>query len=441
VSRFYEQPIEAYIEASSEKYEVLRLLSKRGGTADILLARHRLSGLLLVMKLPKQEVPYAVRALRREAAALKCLQHDHIIRMYEHAQWEQRPALMLEYARYNDIRQYYQVGVKALSLPTVIDLTRQAASAIDYMHMRGFMHRDIKPDNMLLLRPQHMVLSDLGLAVPEYALPSLKRPMGTIRYMAPEQIDGSPCRASDQYALAIVIYELLCTRPPFVGDIDEVMRQHLYSAPLRLQGPAANLPVTIEHALHKALEKDPSRRFATVEEFYLALKCCKTKLYLRGNQKDFSIRQPVESIARSPAMNTARQQLPTSAPIRAIHPAERRQKQTELPARRRLSCFRLFDLFLLVLTQLIAIILIGRFYTVFLPFFNVILLISLRLARAHTVLMYSIAIAMLAGAFAMGNYLHSVIAFNFSYLICLLLAICLSISLCVAPLHKRRGAT
>jgi serine/threonine protein kinase len=436
MSHFYEQPTEAYLETSSEKYEVTRVLGK-GGTADILLARHRHSGSPLVIKVPLQEVPYAVRALKREAKALQCLQHDHIIRMYEYSQWEMLPALMLAYAPYGDVRHYYHISAKGVPLPIVIDLIRQVAAAIDYMHMKGFVHRDIKPDNMLLLSPQHMVLSDLGLAVPERLLPSLKRPMGTVRYMAPEQIEGSPCRASDQYAVAVVTYELLCARAPFIGTIDEVMYQHSYTSPPSLQGPAVGLPIAIEHVLHKAMEKDPDHRFATVEEFYLELRHSKTKLYLQsGGNSDSSAKKTL----KSSTINTVQGPVPVPASVQAISPLEYRQKQTESPVRR-YPYFRLLDLFLFALIHLIAIVLVGGLHNPLLLVFNAILLLVLRLNRTMSTVIYSIEVAILLVSFVIGNSLHSLIVFDFYYLICLLPLICLSVSLRVAPLYKIKDTT
>src|SRR5215472_7604457 len=122
---------------------------------------------------------------------------------------------------------------------------------------------------MLLSANDEVVLSDFGLAVVQYSLDSLSThsQAGTPSYMAPEQIEGHPRAASDQYALAVVVYEWLCGARPFEGSLIEVMVQHLTMPPPPLQEKGATIPEELEHVVLRALAKDPTARFASVQDF------------------------------------------------------------------------------------------------------------------------------------------------------------------------------
>ena len=125
---------------------------------------------------------------------------------------------------------------------------------------------------MLLNKNQQIQLSDFGLAVIAQNIDVTPRSSaGTTAYMAPEQLQGQPCRASDQYALAIVVYEWLCGSGPFSGSEREVTIQQLYSPPPPLSSRIPDISPAIEQVIMKALMKDPQARFASVQEFALAL--------------------------------------------------------------------------------------------------------------------------------------------------------------------------
>src|SRR5207245_5201128 len=107
------------------------------------------------------------------------------------------------------------------------------ADALQFAHEQRVIHRDVKPENMLLGRREEVLLSDFGIATVANSTASLSAQgtFGTIGYMAPEQIEGHPRAASDQYALGVVVYEWLCGERPFDGSITEVMLQHLSMPP------------------------------------------------------------------------------------------------------------------------------------------------------------------------------------------------------------------
>jgi len=134
-------------------------------------------------------------------------------------------------------------------------------------------HRDVKPENILLGSRGELLLSDFGIAVAAHSASSLKtqdRP-GTPHYMAPEHIQGKPRPASDQYALGIVVYEWLCGRPPFHGDGLEILYQQISVPPPPLHSRVPAISPAVEQVVLQALAKDPQRRFSSVEAFATAL--------------------------------------------------------------------------------------------------------------------------------------------------------------------------
>src|SRR5205823_6821544 len=143
------------------------------------------------------------------------------------------------------------------------------AAALQYAHNHHVIHRDVKPENLLLGSDQDLLLSDFGLALlaPSPELLSTQEMAGTIPYMAPEQLRGKPGFASDQYALAIVAYEWLSGKRPFEGSPWEVAHQHLTLAPPPLQEQHSGLPTGVEEVIQRALAKDPQQRFVSVQAF------------------------------------------------------------------------------------------------------------------------------------------------------------------------------
>jgi len=155
----------------------------------------------------------------------------------------------------------------------VVVYVRQLASALDYAHQAKLIHRDIKPENMLLGRTKEVLLSDFGLVlIAQSSRSQTKKEMaGTIPYMAPEQLQGKPRPASDQYSLGIVVYEWLAGERPFQGTFAEIASQHLLTPPPSLHQRLPDIPPALENVVLKALAKDSQERFASVQEFALAL--------------------------------------------------------------------------------------------------------------------------------------------------------------------------
>jgi serine/threonine protein kinase len=249
-------------------YRLVRLLGK-GGFAEVYLGEHLYIKRQAAVKLLRTTLEQ--RGLEKflvEAQRLVDVAHPHIVRVLDFAVEDGVPYLVMEYAPNGTLRTRYPRGSR-LKLAEIIPYVTQAADALQYIHDQRLVHRDIKPENMLLGSQQELLLSDFGVAAIAHATQSLdlQGHSGTPPYMAPEQIEGRPRPASDQYALGIVAYEWLSGSPPFAGSISEIIGQHMFATPPLLRETLPSLAPQVEAVIFKALAKDPKERFENVQLF------------------------------------------------------------------------------------------------------------------------------------------------------------------------------
>ena len=256
-------------------YRLLRLLG-HGGFADVYLGEHVYLQSQAALKLLHSRLSEEAAArFVTEARTLVRLSHPHIVRVLDFAVHEGLPFLVMEYAPGGTLRMRHPGGSR-LPLATIVSYVRQVASALQYAHEQHLMHRDVKPENLLLGAREEVLLADFGLAMlaptssrsTQAMEPSLN---GTTAYLAPEQLQGKPQPASDQYALGVVVYEWLCGRRPFGGSPIKIAMQQLSIPPASLREQAPELPPAVEEVVLRALAKEPRLRFACVQDFANAL--------------------------------------------------------------------------------------------------------------------------------------------------------------------------
>ncbi|MBA2394962.1 MAG: serine/threonine protein kinase [Ktedonobacteraceae bacterium] len=253
-------------------YRLSKLLG-HGGFADVYLGEHiYLKTFAAIKVLHTQLANDDIERFRIEAQTIAHLIHPHIIRVLDFDVDQYTPLLVMDYAPDGTLGHRHPKGTR-LPLATVVSYVKQIASALQYAHDRRLIHRDVKPENMLIGPNGELLLSDFGIAlIAETSLSQSTEDtiMGTMAYMAPEQLQGKTRPASDQYALAVVVYEWLCGARPFTGSYMEVVTQHLSAAPPPMHNYVV-VPPEIERVIFKALDKDPHERFARVQDFADAL--------------------------------------------------------------------------------------------------------------------------------------------------------------------------
>nr|BBH92675.1 hypothetical protein KTA_08740 [Thermogemmatispora argillosa] len=254
-------------------YRLERLLGQ-GSFAQVYLATHLHLGTPAAIKVLHQATNHeAIEQFQREARTIAPLVHPHIVRVLDFGLHEGRfPYLVMDYLPGGSLRQRYPAGSR-LPLAVALDYTCQIAEALQYAHESGIIHRDVKPENMLIGHDGSVLLADFGIAtiVSSTRLQSTQDLAGTVTYMAPEQIQGYPRPESDQYALAVVLYEWLVGAPPFAGSFNEIAVQHCTAAVPPLRQYVPEISPDIEAVIQRALAKDWRARFASVEEFASAL--------------------------------------------------------------------------------------------------------------------------------------------------------------------------
>jgi serine/threonine protein kinase/WD40 repeat protein len=253
-------------------YRLIHLLGQ-GGFAEVYLGEHiHLQTQVAVKVLRTRLASEDVQAFQREAQTVARLIHPHVVRVLDFGVENALPYLVMDHAPNGTLRQAFARGNR-IPLHLVVTFTKQIAKALQYAHDQRLIHRDVKPENMLLGRNQEVLLSDFGIAVVQQSSrsTSTQNIAGTIAYMAPEQIQAHPVAASDQYALGVVVYEWLCGIRPFEGSYTEIAVKQTMVPPPPLRTYTPELPPAVEQVILQVLQKDPRQRFADIRTFARAL--------------------------------------------------------------------------------------------------------------------------------------------------------------------------
>jgi serine/threonine protein kinase len=254
-------------------YRLLRLLGK-GRFGSVYLAEHvyeHTSTAVKVLHMPLTG-PNDFDVFLKEARTVRLL-HPHIVSLFDFdLSRDGLPYLAMTYAGGGSLRERYPQGSK-LSPVTIDTYVQQLASALQYAHDCHVIHHDVKPENMLMSSDGKVQLSDLSIArvSGQASLCTQPKVLGTPAYTAPEQCQGHPCPASDQYALAVVVYEWLTGQRPFQGDPFAIASQHQADTPPSLCDINPEVPPLVEGVILKALAKAPKDRYPTITYFAEAL--------------------------------------------------------------------------------------------------------------------------------------------------------------------------
>jgi WD40 repeat protein/tRNA A-37 threonylcarbamoyl transferase component Bud32 len=254
-------------------YRLIRCLG-RGTSSSVYLGEHVDLKILVAIKILHTYLSEKEgERFRNEARLITRLDHPNIVAAHAYDIEDGMPFIVMNYAPKGSLRRRYPKDTR-LAGKDVIRYVTQVASALQYTHDRvRLIHQDVKPENMLLGPNDEVWLSDFGvsLIMPLPDAQPLPEIAGTIRYMAPEQIRGKPCFASDQYALGVVVYEWLSGSPPFTGSSVEIPNQHLHLPPPSLRDKVPTISPAVEEVVLRALAKAPQARFPSVRAFADAL--------------------------------------------------------------------------------------------------------------------------------------------------------------------------
>jgi len=272
------EPRERLQEALRHRYTLERELG-RGGMAVVYLARDLRHDRLVALKvlLPSLAQSLGGERFLREIRTAARLQHPHVLSVHDSGDADGQLWFTMPYVEGETLRRRLEREGQ-LSLPDALRIAREVADGLDYAHRQGIIHRDVKPEN-ILLSEGHALVADFGisrgLAGDETgeALTATGMSVGTPHYMSPEQATGQRVDArTDVYALGAVLYEMLAGEPPFTGPTPQAViakRFHTDAVPLRAVRPS--VPEPVERAVARALARVPTDRFASTAELAAGL--------------------------------------------------------------------------------------------------------------------------------------------------------------------------
>jgi serine/threonine protein kinase len=255
----------------------LGCLLGQGRAAAVYLAEHRRHGGRVALKLPRSTAaardPHGLR-FALECELLASIRDRNVVEVVEHRQGG-TAYLAMEYLGGGSLRRQMRGGFDPAQ---ALALLEQAALGLQALHATGIVHRDVKPENFLVRENGELVLVDLGVAARQDDSAAAIAPgtlLGTLRYAAPEQLQGAaPSPAADVYSLGIVLYELLCGRPPFAGATSmELLAQHLMATVPRLPRGLACCQPLIDRMLDKRPHHRPADAGALLREIQHMAPC------------------------------------------------------------------------------------------------------------------------------------------------------------------------
>lgn len=253
-----------------ERYEIIELIGS-GGMANVYKALcHRLNRYDAV-KIMRDETAANTelrRRFRAESQAVAMLSHPNIVSVYDVSHSDDVEYIVMELIDGITLKQYLQKK-SVLDPSEVLDFTIQTAKALEHAHSKGIIHRDIKPQNIMLLKDGMIKVADFGIASLENTIEENNgETVGSVHYIAPEQARGeAPDARSDIYSLGIVMYEMLTGKLPYVGNSDvEVAVKHMNTDPVTPRDIVPSIPEELERICLKAMNSNIDERYQSASE-------------------------------------------------------------------------------------------------------------------------------------------------------------------------------
>ena len=264
------------------RYELQRWLAQ-GGMAEVWLAYDRVLDRKVAVKWLKPSLAsdaVVAERFRREAVAAASLNHPNIVSVHDVFEQDGRQAVVMQLVDGKSLRQLLDKQ-KRLSPLLTCHIGTCVAAALDHAHAAGFVHRDVKPANIMITPDGQVLLTDFGIAKAQHGveedLTSDNIMMGTAKYLSPEQVSGKTLDGrADLYSLGLVLYECLAGRVPFLGETDAATAlARLQRDPTDLARLRATLPPSLVQVIHDLLERNPEHRPATGAELARILDAAK----------------------------------------------------------------------------------------------------------------------------------------------------------------------
>ena len=258
-----------------DRYEIIAKVGT-GGMADVFKAKDHKLNRFVAIKILKQEFnenDEFVSKFRAEAQAVACLTHPNIVNVYDVGDEKSIHYIVMELVEGITLKTYIEKKGQ-LNVKEAVSIAIQAAMGIEAAHNNQIVHRDIKPQNIIISKEGKVKVTDFGIARATSSNTTSANIMGSVHYSSPEQARGGYIDAkSDIYSLGITLYEMITGRVPFDGETAvSIAIQHLQEEMTPPGEFVEGLPISVEKIILKCTQKNPDRRYATITELIKDLK-------------------------------------------------------------------------------------------------------------------------------------------------------------------------
>jgi predicted Ser/Thr protein kinase len=275
-------------ELIAERYELQELVGT-GGMSSVFRAHDRMLERTVALKILHEQFTRDddyVERFRREARSVAQLAHPNIVTVIDRGEQDGRQYIVFEFVDGANLKEVVRDG--ALPIDDVLDLAIQVGRALAFAHNRGLVHRDVKPQNVLLNDERQAKVTDFGIArsVDVKGVTQTGTVLGTSDYIAPEQARGEQVDPkTDMYSLGAVLYELLTGEVPYPGDnFVAIAMRHVYDPVPSVLERRPDCPPRLDAAVRRAMAKDPDDRFGSMEELLAELEACRAGAWDGGDE-------------------------------------------------------------------------------------------------------------------------------------------------------------
>lgn len=268
------------------RYEILEVIG-RGGMAVVYKARCHLLNRNVAIKILRDDMAADQEFrthFKKEAQAVAMLSHPNIVSFYDVSRTPEVDYIVMELIEGITLKQYMK-SQGILKIKESVHFINQIAKALSHAHSKGIVHRDIKPQNIMICMDGNVKVADFGIAYLETMQVDEKNTaVGSVHYISPEQAKGQPVDArSDIYSLGVMMYEMFTGQLPYVGDSAEsIVRQHINGSPIRPTFLNPELPEELERITLKAMSADITQRYQTVDELLTDLDAYRAVMNAEG---------------------------------------------------------------------------------------------------------------------------------------------------------------
>jgi eukaryotic-like serine/threonine-protein kinase len=340
------------------RYKIIEKIGG-GGMANVYLARDMIlerDVAIKVLRLDFSGDEQFIKRFRREAQAATSLNHENIVNIYDVGEDEGIYYIVMEYVRGTTLKQYIQQHAP-LSVPKALNIMAQLASAISHAHQNRIVHRDIKPQNILINEDGMIKVTDFGIAIAlsSTTITQTNSVLGSVHYLSPEQARGGiATEKSDIYSLGIVMFELLTGRLPFSGESAvSIVLKHLQAETPSPKEWNPSIPQSVENIILKATAKDPFHRYQSAEEMEEDIRTALNPERL--NEKKFTIVDDEEATKAVPIIKNINHIQDNQQTI--VHDSLKKEKETEKqPKKKKKWVIWLVSLFMFLVVAGISVI-------------------------------------------------------------------------------------